>query len=301
MKEIGDLIDILKLGRLHFSGAGLLLFFLGSLLALKESAVLEPLRLITVLLSFSTGHLSVSYSNEYFDRKTDKKGKNTLFTGGSGVLLQKPYLSGITRKIASGLILLSVASALVAVVGFGVPWFFLIVVLLGNAVGWFYSAPPLEFSYNGIGEVATAFGAGILMPLVGYMGVSDVPSVPFLLMMIPLISSGFGFILSVQIPDIEGDRNSRKNTLASRVGWKKSLFLVLLFFAASSASLFGSVWLSLLSGFSSIALASLLPVTVALLSYALANKKSSSMFAIMNLGALFTSFLIFDLLLILGY
>ena len=36
---------------------------------------------------------------------------------------------------------------------FSLPFLFLVFVIVGNIVGWFYSAPPLRLVYRGLGEM----------------------------------------------------------------------------------------------------------------------------------------------------
>ncbi len=156
--------QVLRLGRLHFVGAGLLLFLLGALLATLHGADLALRRLILGYLAFFPAHLSVSYSNDYFDADMDGLGRPTLFTGGSGILTANPSLRPLARRLAIGLMACSVLLGLFFTLTYDYPLWFFAYLLAGNALGWFYSAPPLRLSARGLGEIATTLTIGLGVP-----------------------------------------------------------------------------------------------------------------------------------------
>ena len=45
---------------------------------------------------------------------------------------------------------------------------FFFLILSGNLLGWYYSAPPLKLSYRGFSEIATVL-TGFIVPGVGYV------------------------------------------------------------------------------------------------------------------------------------
>ncbi|WP_342679784.1 hypothetical protein [Methanofollis sp. UBA420] len=101
-----------------------------------------PVRLLFGWTILAAGQLSVSYSNDYFDRAADRAGVRTRISGGSGVLLERPDLAPAARQIALVLIGSSLLLALFYVLLFPAPLSFLPFVLAGNLVGWYYTAPP---------------------------------------------------------------------------------------------------------------------------------------------------------------
>ncbi len=100
---------------------------------------------------------------------------------------------------------------------------FLLLTVLGNLVGWFYTAPPLKLSYRGLGEIATV-STGFLIPGLGYVAIMGSMSTQFLVFSVPIMFFLLLFILSVEIPDLEADRKGGKNTFIVRYGRTKALW-----------------------------------------------------------------------------
>ncbi|MDD1653761.1 MAG: prenyltransferase [Methanomicrobiales archaeon] len=216
--ENGAVQDILRMGRFHFLLAGALCFLFGALLALRWGAPWNPGRLVLGYAIFGCGHLSVHYSNEYFDRNADRHGTAGTFSGGTGVLVARPERAPAARAIALALIGASLSLALVFQAAYRpVPWFFLFIAA-GNLLGWCYAAPPLSLSYRGLGEAATTFGVAFMMPATGYLVMAGTLDPAFVLFCLPLLPLGYFFILSVELPDMEADREGGKHTAVVRRG-----------------------------------------------------------------------------------
>lgn len=214
---LGTIRDLLLLGRLHFPFGGLLLYAFGVLIAWRFGAAVDASRVVLGYLVMLPGHLSVSYSNDAFDVDADRANTPTLFSGGSGVLVRRPELRGAAIGIALGLIGLSLALAVVFSVVHGVDWRFLALVVVGNAIGWFYTAPPLRLIYRGYGEIATAMTVGLLVPVVGYIA-TGAPLEPELLWLAPMsIAYGVLFVFGVQLPDREADAAFGKPNWTARM------------------------------------------------------------------------------------
>jgi 1,4-dihydroxy-2-naphthoate octaprenyltransferase len=197
---------------------GLTLFVLGALWAVLLGAFFSPLRLLLGYLVILPAQLSVHFSNDYFDMESDRPGGTTLISGGGGVLLGHPELREPAKWIAVALIFLSFGMGVVFIQAYSYPFWMMGFVILGNLVGWCYSAPPIRLSHRGFGELCYAFIAGFLVPSMGYLvmrGFLDLDGIFFL---IPLTLYGLVSILSVEIPDMEDDRLSSKRTWVTRMG-----------------------------------------------------------------------------------
>jgi len=216
--------EILKLGRLRFLISGFLLYTMGALFALLSGAQFSPDKYLLGYLILGAGHLSISYSNDYFDVDVDRHGTPSAFSGGSGVLLRKPQLRDTSRKIAVALIVFSILLGALFILIYRETPLFLMAVIFGNLLGWFYSAPPLMLSYRGLGEVSTTLGIGILVPGMGFYVMAGAVSGSFLLILPPLVFCALAFILSVEVPDADSDRAGGKNTFVSKKGVEKGLY-----------------------------------------------------------------------------
>ena len=212
------MIKLLLLARPHFLIAGIILFLFGASWAILIGASFSLLRLIFGYLIVLTAHLSVSYSNDYFDVEVDRLSTPTLFSGGSGVLVNHPELKRHAKRIALALILCSLVLGILFLITYSYPFWFLLYVLIANMLGWFYSAPPLRLAYRGLGELSTAVTAGLLLPGMGYLVMMGHLNGDALIFVIPLMLYGLAFIIAVEIPDEEADRLGNKITLVARKG-----------------------------------------------------------------------------------
>ena len=78
---------VLRLARLHFLIPGFMFFLLGYLLALLGGIEYDLIKFVFGYLFFGFAHLSVSFSNDYFDKYSDMNSVKTAFSGGSKVLI----------------------------------------------------------------------------------------------------------------------------------------------------------------------------------------------------------------------
>jgi len=209
---------LFRVARLQFLISGLALFAFGAAWAVLLGASFSLSRILLGYLILLPAHLSVSYSNDYFDVDVDKHGKPTFFSGGSGVLVDHPGLRKPAKWTAITLILCSLALGIVFQIVYSFPIWFLGLVVLGNLLGWFYSAPPLRLAYRGLGELSMTFSIGLLIPGFGYLVTSGQMNQEGLLFIIPLMLYGLAFILTVEIPDMESDRLGNKRTWVARKG-----------------------------------------------------------------------------------
>jgi 1,4-dihydroxy-2-naphthoate polyprenyltransferase len=220
------IVWMVRLGRVHFVAAGLLLYAYGALVALNAGATAGWARVLFGYLVLMPGHLSVSYSNDLHDVEADRFSTPSLFAGGSGVLVRHPELRLPARRVALGLMglsmLLGAAYALRYDAGVGLVLF----VLLGNLLGWYYTAPPLRLAYRGLGELSTAGAVGMVVPAMGYLVAAGRLDGVALAAAPPLFLYGLVFILSVQTPDVEADRLGGKRTLVARLGRRWAFLLI---------------------------------------------------------------------------
>lgn len=217
---------IIKLGRLKFLIGGFLLFSFGALLAVLSGAEFILNRFLLGYAILFMAHLSVSYSNDYFDVGVDRYSKPTAISGGSGVLLENPELRTFSKRFAIVLMSLSMILALIFTILFSYPASFPILVLFGNLLGWYYTAPPLKLGYHKLSEIVIVLTVGFMVPGIGYFVLKKEFDILFLIFVLPLMFYGLSFIISVEIPDMEGDSLGNKNTLVVRKGRKFGFTLI---------------------------------------------------------------------------
>jgi 1,4-dihydroxy-2-naphthoate polyprenyltransferase len=210
--------DYLRMIRVHIVFGGILAFTLGSLLAVADGGVFEPVRFVVCYAIVFLGDLSTHFSNDYFDVKTDKLISNKTFFTGSKVLLKNPVLIHSARTISVGLLSASLLLSTLAVIAKMATVELLLVMLVANFLGWFYSAPPLRLVSRGLGEVAIALATGFAIPAVGYLAVKGQLDGWFGLFALPFVLYGFMLALSLEAPDVEVDRLGDKKTFGVMKG-----------------------------------------------------------------------------------
>ena len=217
---------IIRLARLHFLFPGFLLFLLGYLIAIFSGITSDIFKFLFGYLIFSLAHLSISFSNDYFDRFSDITSEKTSFTGGSKVLVENPKIAGLAHKIA--IILLVASATLIVIFAFfyGYSVWFVIYGILGGLLGYFYSAPPLKFSYRGLGELVSIFSIGFLIPGMGSLVASGSLDQSIALFVFPLSCYGLFFILTVEMPDLESDKIGQKKNMIVKWGRKTGHILM---------------------------------------------------------------------------
>lgn len=209
---------VLRLARFHFLIPGFMLYLMGYLLALLGGVEYDSAKFILGYLIFGTAHLSVSFSNDYFDRHSDRNSFKTAFSGGSKVLVEHPELESLALKLAVLLLCSSIIANVFFTIVYGYTFWFFIFGLLGGLVGWFYTAPPLKLAYRGLGELSTILAVGFLMPGMGYFVASGTISPLFQAFILPLSCYGLFFITTVELPDVESDTIGQKKNLLVKWG-----------------------------------------------------------------------------------
>ncbi len=206
-----NIIKFIKLGKPHLAGSLFFYFSIGALLAVLFNApfVLSKFALGWVII-FLAGW-AVHYHNDYFDFETDHNTKPTPISGGSGVLVEHPEWRKKSILMALTLISLSIILSVAFTVIFSYSLTFILFVIMGNILAWFYAAPPIKLSYRGLGEFGNT-AIGFLFPAMGYWCLMGTLNLPFLIFVIPMLFLQMLFTNSVEIPDMEGDIKGGKRT-----------------------------------------------------------------------------------------
>lgn len=158
-------------------------------------------------------HLMTHYCNEYFDLQADLANPApTAWTGGSRVLVEgllKPWVS-----LTASCVLLCTALLLIL----AMPQEAQYAALIAVPLGWFYTAPPFQFNYRGLGELTVTTGLNGCVPVIGYtLASGEFSFFPFLLLL-PAFLIQFVRMTIMNLQDYEGDILVNKRTLPVRLG-----------------------------------------------------------------------------------
>jgi 1,4-dihydroxy-2-naphthoate octaprenyltransferase len=273
-------------------------FLLGSLFAVLLDAQFVLSKFIWGFLILFTANLATHYSNDYFDFEVDKYGTVTPFSGGSGILVKNPELKELSKKFAYLFICLSIIIGAAFTVYYSFPITFFLFVLLGNALVWFYSAPPIKLAYNKLGEIGNLIN-GFIMPGAGYFVMMGTIDLPFIIFSIPILFLQFMFSIGVEIPDLEGDKMGGKITWIVSKGREFGFKLIgisvvlatISFLIVPLTNLFPQI-----IDFRVLALISLIPLSIGLYAFwkRPVEKIQATKLAILNIGSLFAVWILMN-------
>lgn len=280
---------------MYFLVPGFLIYLSGILFSVLTGSNFEIKKFIMGYLPLFLAQLSVSYSNDYYDMESDRNSSPTIFSGGSKILVNNPELKQISKWISASLITLSLIFAAVFTLIFKINYIFLVIVVLVNVIGWFYSAGPIRFSYRNMGELAIMFCLGIALPVSGYIVLSNRIRLDLLIFTIPFVIYSLIFAINVEMPDFEADKFANKKNLISTYGQKPGFIMILITSFIGSVYLFAVSFIGGLSKFIDYKIYgyfSLLPFAAAFITfiYYINTKKFSGRLIIYNISGLFLLF-----------
>jgi 1,4-dihydroxy-2-naphthoate octaprenyltransferase len=210
-KNADTLFKIIKMGRPHVLLGNFLLFTMGALLAVLLNAQFNLTQFILGYSILFTAHLSVHYSNDYFDFETDQYNIPNTISKGRGILVENPYLKEFSIRFSILLMMMSLTLAAFFTFIFNYPLTFFFFFLFGNLLAWFYTAPPIKLVYRRLGEIANIIAVIIFLGA-GYFTLMGTLDLPFFVFSIPIIFLQIIFINCFEIPDMEGDKLGGKTT-----------------------------------------------------------------------------------------
>jgi 1,4-dihydroxy-2-naphthoate octaprenyltransferase len=252
--------NIFQMIRAQFLIGILIPLFAGTMIAVYIS---NSFHLTGFLLALIIGigiHIATNVYNDIYDtiQGVDKKESKTrnYYSGGSGILLKFPHLSGKMYMLARvGLILSFIATiGLLFIINKSL-WVPLIIIYITSAfLSKYYTAPPFKLGYRGLGEIAVWFGFGPLA--ITLAAISQ--NLGFHLTLIAVMPATGFITLSIlwfgQMIDIENDKAAGKIGLVARLGLKRAyqsyviiIFLLIINILAISFFILRPGWPVLLS------------------------------------------------------
>lgn len=230
----------LKIVRLHFYPMTWIAYSLGAAAASSNIKKWDlKVYMIGYLVLFFI-ELSTILVNEYYDYDTDRLNKNFgPFTGGTRVLVEGQLgFPEVRAGIWTSLILTAAFGYLLIRTDMQASSFsILLLILLGLILGLGYTAPPLKFTYRGLGELTVAVTHSPYVILCGYVfqGGSWTDPLPWILS-IPLFFATLPAIVLAGIPDRLADTGASKKVIAVLWGPRKAVLLAAFFVCLSSLS-----------------------------------------------------------------
>lgn len=231
------------LSRLPFLSPGIAAFVTGIGVALGDGYEADVGLVGLSAVGLALIMLATYYFNEYYDFEGDVINKTFIrFSGGSRALPDKMVSRPAAKAagIASAVILAVIAVVYMLLYFKDYP-LLLPLGLFGAFCGVFYSHPPFQWAYQGIGEVMIGGCYGILSLASGFYIVSGVLEPKTVLIAIPASLTVFAVIVANEFPDYEADKAVRKLNLMVRLGPERGSVVYIMAVALTYPAMLASV------------------------------------------------------------
>ena len=233
-RSVGEWLQIWWDGiRPGYLPLSLLPVLLGSALAWTQSitastprGIFHPLRFLVVLASVVLIQAGAHLVNDYYDHIRGIDRGNPLGPGG---LIQQLMINP-SRVLSLGLIALGLGTALGILVAVSSGPLFLVFLVIGVLVAYFYSATSRALSSSRFGEIVNFCIFGPLIVLASYMVQTGQLNGTILIYSLPPGLLAAAAILSNNMRDVESDSQAGKHTLAYTLGFRlsRALYVLLL-------------------------------------------------------------------------
>ncbi len=217
----------LVLSRLPFLSPGIAALVTGMVIAIRMDHDYEPGLVGISLLGMAFIMLATYYFNEYYDYEGDRiNRKFTKFSGGSRAIPDLKVPRPMARAAGwSAIIVLLGVSVTYLLLYFDDYPLLLPLALFGAFCGVFYSSPPFQWAYTGIGEVMIGGCYGVLSVVSGFYLVSGELNLDMAFIALPAALTIFGVIMVNEFPDYEADKAVRKKNIVVRMGPRKAAYV----------------------------------------------------------------------------
>lgn len=220
---VSRLLAFITLGRPLFLVGGVIFYGLGVAAAVHDGVLVAWGLAVWGYVAVAAAQLMNHYSNDYYDLDADLANSTaTPWSGGSRVLAEQRLGPLVALRAAQVLGALAVVLAVAVSAASPVPVVSLAVLLVGTALAWVYSGPPLFLHRRGWGEPVGAVVIPGLTALTGYVLQAGSVGRTALLCIVPLCLLQFAMLVAVSVPDEAGDRAVGKRTLVVSVGRRRA-------------------------------------------------------------------------------
>ena len=219
---------------------------LGGMIAWTTETQFHPEYFLLVMLGLILNHMALNMTDDYYDFRHlvdvfATEGKNP-YAGGSGTLSSGLIQPQKMRQVFVSFYIIAIAIGVFLGMTRGA--FILLLLAIGFFCAFFYTAPPIQFGYRGLGEIAQllCFGPGIGLGAY-YVQAQRISweafwgTLPFGIML-------FSMITINEIPDYLEDRKGGKLNLVARFGRETGVWLFIL----SLCSAYGAILAGVILG-----------------------------------------------------
>jgi len=266
IKEKG--IAWLRLARLQFQPIYFVIYTVGAAAAYTTYQIFNVSVYVLGFIVIFLGVICAAVTNDYFDYPTDRLNKNAgMFNGGSRVLVEGELgFNEVKMGIFVLLCLIFVFGYLLIQTAKDVSAFLIVFFgLIGIFLLFEYSAPPLKFSYRGLGEIVMSIISAPYPILLGYLLQIGrwMDSLPWLLSILIFLAVLIAGALG-SIPDYCADMNVSRKRFAVIFGPRLTAFISLYLIAVTAISGILFWYFNILTGPGSISVVLAIPYSLIL-------------------------------------
>ena len=219
-----------KAFRFHFTSASFMPGILGGMIAWTNDGQFYPGYFLLVMSGLILNHIALNMTDDYYDFRHlvdvfAEEGKNP-YTGGSGLLSSGLIQPKKMRQVFIILYILAIGIGVFLGVMRGA--FILFLLGVGFFCAFFYTAPPIQFGYRGLGEIAQLVCFGPAIGLGAYYVQAQRISWEAFWGTLPFGIMLFSMITINEIPDYFEDRRGGKLNLVARFGREIGVWLFIL-------------------------------------------------------------------------
>jgi len=224
-----------KAFRFHYTSASFMPGILGGMIAWTTEGRFHPEYFLLVMIGLVLNHIALNMTDDYYDFRhlidVLAPGEKNPYAGGSGTLSTGLIQPQKMRQVFITFYFIAIGIGIFLGIMRGS--FILLFLAFGFFCALFYTAPPIQFGYRGLGEIAQLFCFGPGIGLGAYYVQAQRISWEAFWGTLPFGIMLFSMIIINEIPDYFEDRKGGKLNLVARFGRKTgvSLFILSLFSA----------------------------------------------------------------------
>ncbi len=233
-----------KAFRFHYTSASFMPAILGGMIAWTADRQFHPGYFLLVMAGLVLNHLALNMTDEYYDfhHLIDAFANHeNPYAGGSRTLSEGQIQPEKMKQVFITFYIIAIGIGVFLGIMRGT--FVIFLLAAGFFCAYFYTAPPIQFGYRGLGEIAQllCFGPGIGLGAY-YVQTQKLSweafwgTLPFGIML-------FSMITINEIPDYFGDRKGGKYNLVARFGRETGVWLFILSLLSAYGTILAGVTL----------------------------------------------------------
>ena len=217
-----------QLTRPHTLTASFVPVFLGTMIAISYTNIHWPL-FFAMLFASMLIQAATNMFNEYYDFA---RGLDTEKSVGIGGAIVRNGVKPKTVMILA-LLLYAISILLGIYICIQTTWLLAVVGAVAMAIGYLYTGGPYPIAYTPFGELFSGVFMGMLIVLIAFfIQTGDITTIA-LLLSVPSMLLVAAIMLSNNIRDLVGDKESGRKTMAILIGRKQAIDVLLALFIVS--------------------------------------------------------------------